>query len=57
MHSSRQRNLDFLIQKGPLNEDLDASLRDLRYFIITDGIPSNSDGMVRLLMVESSSVF
>ena len=46
MHSSRQRSLEHLIQKGPFNEDLDASLRDLRYFIIMEGIPNNSDGMV-----------
>lgn len=38
--------LDFLMHKGPPNGDVDGGLEQLRYAVLTDGIPSNSDGMV-----------
>lgn len=38
--------LDVLLQKGPPNGDLGGGLEELRYTVLTDGIASNSDGMV-----------
>jgi hypothetical protein len=37
---------DQLLRKGPLNGDVVSGLDELRYKILIDGIPSNSDGMV-----------
>lgn len=39
-------NLEALLAKGP-SGDAEAGLEQLRYTILSDGIPSNSDGMVR----------
>ena len=39
-------NLDTLAHKGPPNGDVVNGLEQLRYAVLTDGIPSNSDGMV-----------
>lgn len=40
-------HLDLFLQKGPPNGDLVAGLEELRRVVLLDGIPSNSDGMVR----------
>jgi cell cycle arrest protein BUB2 len=40
-------NLDMLLLKGPLS-DVEGGLNELRYTILTSGIPANSEGMVRL---------
>lgn len=40
-------HLDLFLQKGPPNGDLGAGIDELRRVILLDGIPSNSDGMVR----------
>jgi cell cycle arrest protein BUB2 len=39
-------SLETLLAKGP-SGDTEAGLEQLRYTILSDGIPSNSDGMVR----------
>ena len=39
-------SLEALLAKGP-SGDAEAGLEQLRYTILSDGIPSNSDGMVR----------
>jgi len=39
-------NLDVLLLKGASSDNPEESLRELRYAILTDGIPANSDGMV-----------
>jgi cell cycle arrest protein BUB2 len=39
-------SLEILLAKGP-SGDTEAGLEQLRYTILSDGIPSNSDGMVR----------
>ena len=40
-------HLDLFLQKGPSNGDVVAGLEELRRIVLLDGIPSNSDGMVR----------
>ena len=40
-------HLDLFLQKGPANGDVVAGLEELRRIVLLDGIPSNSDGMVR----------
>ena len=42
--------LDLFLQKGPPDGDLVAGLEELRRVVLLDGIPSNSDGMVRATM-------
>lgn len=42
-------NLDLLLLKGPPNGDIERGLNELRYTILTKGIPANSDGMVQHL--------
>lgn len=39
-------NVDNLLLRGPPAGDLDRGLDELRYSILTKGIPANSDGMV-----------
>jgi len=43
-------SLELLLHKGPSsgngNNDLAGGLEQLRYTVLSDGIPSNSDGMV-----------
>lgn len=39
-------NLDVLLLKGTNPDNPEEGLRELRYAILTDGIPANSDGMV-----------
>ena len=41
-------HLDLFLQKGPANGDPVAGLEELRRVVLLDGIPSNSDGMVRM---------
>ena len=54
-------SLELLLHKGPPNGngngsgDLAGGLEQLRYTVLSDGIPSNSDGMVRLLVVPCRS--
>jgi cell cycle arrest protein BUB2 len=43
-------NLELLLQRGPSSGELNDGLEQLRYAVLTDGIPSNSDGMVRHLL-------
>jgi hypothetical protein len=45
--AARTESFDQLLRKGPVNGDLVSGLDELRYKILIDGIPSNSDGMVR----------
>lgn len=45
--SAKMTHLDLFLQKGPVNGDLVAGLEELRRTVLLDGIPSNSDGMVR----------
>jgi len=40
-------NLDVLLLKGASSNNPEESLRELRYAILTKGIPANSEGMVR----------
>jgi hypothetical protein len=44
--AARSESFDQLLRKGPVNGDLVSGLDELRYKILIDGIPSNSDGMV-----------
>lgn len=44
----KRSELDEFIRRGPTNGDVAQGLAELRYRILTDGIPSNSDGMVRV---------
>ena len=41
-----QPEFDAFLRRGPANDDPVQGLADLRYKILIDGIPSNSDGMV-----------
>jgi hypothetical protein len=43
---TRRSELDEFLRRGPANGDVSQGLTELRYRILTDGIPSNSDGMV-----------
>lgn len=40
-------NLDVLLLKGPTGRDPEEGLNELRYTVLTQGIPANSEGMVR----------
>ncbi len=40
-------NLDMLLLKGGINGMTEENLAELRYSILTRGIPANSEGMVR----------
>jgi cell cycle arrest protein BUB2 len=40
-------NLDMLLLKGGTNGMTEENLAELRYTILTKGIPANSEGMVR----------
>jgi cell cycle arrest protein BUB2 len=40
-------NLDVLLLKGSTSNNPEERLRELRYEILTTGIPANSEGMVR----------
>jgi len=40
-------NLDMLLLKGASASDPEEGLQELRYTILTKGIPANSEGMVR----------
>lgn len=40
-------NFDMLLLKGP-SPGLEEGLNELRFAILTDGVPANSEGMVRL---------
>jgi hypothetical protein len=42
----RRSELDEFLRRGPANGDIAQGLTELRYRILTDGIPSNPDGMV-----------
>lgn len=42
-------NLDMLLLKGASASDAEEYLQELRYTILTKGIPANSEGMVRFL--------
>lgn len=42
-----QESFEHLLRKGPPNGDAASGLDELRYKILIDGIPSNSDGMVK----------
>jgi cell cycle arrest protein BUB2 len=39
-------SLDVLLLKGPSQGNLEEGLNELRYAILTQGIPANSEGMV-----------
>ena len=41
-----RESFEQLLKNGPINGDLISGLDELRYKILIDGIPSNSDGMV-----------
>lgn len=41
-------NLDAFLHNGPTDGDQVAGLEELRRVILLDGIPSNSEGMVRV---------
>ncbi|KAF2682791.1 TBC-domain-containing protein [Lentithecium fluviatile CBS 122367] len=43
-------NLDMLLLKGPTGSDPEEGLNELRYTILTQGIPANSEGMSELRM-------
>jgi hypothetical protein len=40
-------NLEVLLLRGPTGGDPEAHLNELRYTILAEGIPANSEGMVR----------
>ena len=39
-------NLDLLLLKGASSENPEEGLQELRYNVLTKGIPANSEGMV-----------
>lgn len=39
-------NLDMLLAKTPSPDNLEERLNELRYVILTEGVPANSEGMV-----------
>ncbi|KAH7123890.1 cell division control protein 16 [Dendryphion nanum] len=43
-------NLDMLLLKGPSSGNVEEGLSDLRYTILTQGVPANSEGMSELRM-------
>lgn len=49
-------SLEMLLHTGPPDGDITGGLEQLRYTVLTDGIPSNSDGMVRLYLPVSACV-
>jgi cell cycle arrest protein BUB2 len=40
-------NLDMLLLKGASSANPEEALKELRYTILTKGVPANSEGMVR----------
>jgi hypothetical protein len=40
-------NLELLLLRGPAGGNAEEGLNELRYTILTQGIPANSEGMVR----------
>jgi len=52
----KRSELDEFIRRGPNNGDVAQGLIELRYRILTDGIPANSDGMVRRSIPYSTSL-
>jgi hypothetical protein len=47
-------NLDMLLLRGPSLADTEEGLNELRYTILTKGIPANSEGMVSTQSIPSS---
>jgi hypothetical protein len=47
-------NLDVLLLKGATSSNPEESLQELRYAILTKGIPANSEGMVRAPLNQST---
>jgi hypothetical protein len=45
-HHHAMTNLDVLLLKGSTSDNPEERLRELRYEILTNGIPANSEGMV-----------
>jgi hypothetical protein len=45
-YSLTMTNLDLLLLKGPPSGDLEGGLNELRFTILTKGMPANNDGMV-----------
>jgi subtilase family serine protease len=43
---SNMTNLDMLLLRGPSHDNLEAGLDELRYTILTEGVPANNEGMV-----------
>lgn len=46
-----QPEFDAFLRRGPANDDPVHGLAELRYKILIDGIPSNSDGMVSCISI------
>jgi len=44
---SVKHQLEVLIREGPPRGDITEGLRDLRYFVLSDGVDADHDGMVR----------
>lgn len=45
-HHNKMTNLDMLLLKGASLGNTEESLAEMRYTILTKGIPANSEGMV-----------
>lgn len=48
-NNDNMTNLDLLLLKGASSSNPEEGLQELRYTILTKGIPANSEGMVRPL--------
>lgn len=52
---NKMTNLDMLLLKGASPDNPEESLQELRYNVLTKGIPANSEGMVCSHATPSSS--
>lgn len=49
--ATKHVTLDSLIRDGPPNGEISTALRDMRYIVLTDGVLSDSDGMVSVQLL------
>jgi hypothetical protein len=54
MTMPKRSELEEFVRRGPANGDVAQGLAELRYRILTDGIPSNADGMVSTFTIRGA---
>lgn len=53
---TNKMSLDQLLTKGPPHGNIESGLDQLRFHILTEGIPANSDGMVSFSLLHRSQL-